>query len=314
MSGSRDMTPILITGAHRSGTTWVGKVIAQGPRIAYLSEPLHVNHSLGVLSQPVDNWYQYICDENGEQFYSAYQNTIQQRFQLKNEIRNIKNINSAGKLVRDQISFLSNRISNRRTLLKDPFAVLSVPWFLKHLNAKVVVMVRHPLSFISSLQRLGWPFDFDNFLQQSLLMRDYFEPFRQDMLQLNQKKEDIIGQGILLWRMIYSVVDQFKQQDLNIMIVRHEDISRTPKRIFSEICDYLKIDFSEKIEMAILRSTHDKNPSEVSDNNEHAVLLDSLKNLSNWKKRLTDEDVLRIISGSQDIADIYYPREEWKEW
>ncbi len=163
--------------------------------------------------------------------------------------------------MRDQISFLSNRISNRRALLKDPFAVLSVPWFLKQLDAKVVIMIRHPLSFISSLQRLEWPFDFDNILQQPLLMRDYFEPFRQEMLQINQKKEDIIGQGILLWRMIYSVVDRFQQQDLNMMIVRHEDISRTPTGLFSEICDYLKLEFSENIEVAILRSTHDTKPN-----------------------------------------------------
>jgi hypothetical protein len=314
MSGARDKTPILITGAHRSGTTWVGKVLTQNPKIAYVSEPLHLNHSLGVLKQPVDVWYQYICDENGDQFYSAYQNTIRFNYQLSDELKNIKDLKSAGKLVLDLISFFSNKIAVRQVLLKDPFAVVSVPWFLKHLNAKVIVMVRHPLSFISSLQRLGWRFDFNNILGQPLLMRDYLESFRTDMIRVNQQNGDIIAQGILLWRMIYSIVDQYKDQGLDIMIVRHEDISRKPKKVFTEICVYLGIDLSENINQAILKSTQTSNPSEISENNEHTVFLNSIANLSNWKKRLTESDVLRVLSGTQDIAENYYQQEEWKEW
>lgn len=314
MSGIREKAPILITGAHRSGTTWVGKVLSQDPQIAYVSEPLHLNHSLGIFKQSVNAWYQYICDENGEEFNSAYQEIIRFKYQLSDELKNIRNLNSAGKLVRDLISFLSNRLSERRILLKDPFAVVSVPWFLSQLDAKVVIMVRHPLSFVSSLHRLGWQFDFENILQQPLLMRDYLESFRKDMNQVNQQNEDIISQGILLWRMIYSIVDQYRDQDLDIMIVRHEDLSRTPNKIFAEICDYLGIVLSENINVAIHRSTQNSNPPEIKENNEHAVNLNSIKNLSNWRKRLTESEVLRIVSGTQDIVGKYYLREEWKEW
>ena len=33
--------PILVTGSFRSGSTWVGRMIASHPRIAYVSEPLN---------------------------------------------------------------------------------------------------------------------------------------------------------------------------------------------------------------------------------------------------------------------------------
>lgn len=52
----------------------------------------------------------------------------------------------------------------KRALLKDPFAVFSVPWFAKKLNCQIVITVRHPAAFASSLQRLGWNFDFKDLL------------------------------------------------------------------------------------------------------------------------------------------------------
>ena len=40
--------PILVTGSHRSGTTWVGKMLAADSDTAYISEPLNVLHRLGI--------------------------------------------------------------------------------------------------------------------------------------------------------------------------------------------------------------------------------------------------------------------------
>jgi LPS sulfotransferase NodH len=57
------LTPILVTGTHRSGTTWLGKMLAADASTAYISEPLNVLHRPGVLRAEVRHWYQYICAE-----------------------------------------------------------------------------------------------------------------------------------------------------------------------------------------------------------------------------------------------------------
>ncbi|UCF28983.1 MAG: sulfotransferase family protein, partial [Chloroflexota bacterium] len=57
-------SPILVTGAHRSGTTWVGKMLAAGRETAYISEPLNVWHRPGVLRVPTQYWYTYINEDN----------------------------------------------------------------------------------------------------------------------------------------------------------------------------------------------------------------------------------------------------------
>ncbi len=308
------MKPILITGAHRTGTTWVGKMLALDPGITYISEPLHLDHSRGVLSQPVENWYDYICDENSSQFKEAYKDTIQFKYQLWMAIRHLRNIKAAGKVIRDSSVFISSRLLKRRALLKDPFAVLSVPWFISALDSKVVIMVRHPIPFVSSLKRLGWSFDFNHLLDQSLLMRDHYEPFRSEMVHANQNEQDIIGQGILLWRMIYTLVHQYKIQSVDIQLIRHEDLSQRPLPEFEAIYQQLGITFSNQIEEKIIMSTQTSNPNEIAEYDEHTVRLNSLANLRNWKKHLTDLEIERIVNGTRDVVKDFYELGEWKSW
>jgi len=313
-SNEDDMKPILITGAHRTGTTLMGKILALDPGITYVSEPLHLGHSRGVLSQPVENWYSYICDDNGAPFENAFQKTIHFKYQLWMAIQHSRNWRAAGKVVRDFPIFLTSRLLKRRALLKDPFAVLSVPWFISTLDAQVVIMVRHPIPFVSSLKRLGWSFDFDHLLNQPLLMRDHLEPFRSEMNHSKQDDQDIVGQGILLWRMIYSLVHQYKTQGYDLLLIRHEDLSQKPLQIFEEIFQKLGIMFSHKIEEKVIISTQTSNPNEVAVYDEHAVRLNSLANLRNWKKRLTDLEIERIETDTLDVVKEFYELGEWKSW
>jgi hypothetical protein len=217
-------------------------------------------------------------------------------------------------VVRDFPLFLASRLLKRRALLKDPFAVISVPWFISALDAQVVIMVRHPIPFVSSLKRLGWSFDFDHLLNQPLLMRDHLEPFRSEMVHYKQNEQDIVGQGILLWRMIYLLVHQYKTQGLDIQLIRHEDLSQRPLPIFEEIFHKLGIVFSQKIEEKIIISTQTSNPDEVKVYDEHAVRLNSLANLKNWKKRLTDLEIERIDTDTRDVVKEFYELGEWKSW
>ena len=50
--------PIIITGSHRSGTTWVGNIIKNSPMIYYIHEPLTPNSiTRGLFDTEI--WYKY---------------------------------------------------------------------------------------------------------------------------------------------------------------------------------------------------------------------------------------------------------------
>ncbi|MCC6298410.1 MAG: sulfotransferase [Anaerolineales bacterium] len=298
-------SPLLVTGAHRSGTTWVGRMLALDPQIAYISEPLNVLHRPGVLRVQVKHWYQYICDENEADYLTPFEELLDYRYHTWSEIKSIRSVKDFLRMGRDFKIFYDALEHGQRALLKDPFAVFSMAWFAKRLNFKIVVTVRHPAAFASSLKRLGWNFDFNDLLDQPLLMRDHLEPYRERMQAV--KADDIIGQASLLWTMIYRFVYATGQLNPNVILVRHEDLSTDPVGGFRELYASLGLAYTHHVEKMILNSSSSENPTELRRGKTHSIKLDSRANLENWKKKLTDEEIARIREITDDTIQLFYP-------
>jgi hypothetical protein len=301
--------PILVTGAHRSGTTWVGKMLAADALTAYISEPLNILHRPGVFHTKVTRWYQYICEENENEFLPAYEELMEFDYRLWDEIRSLRSRKDFLRMGRDFLIFYNGLMRGQRVLMKDPFAVFSTLWFAKRLNCKVVITVRHPAAFASSLKRLNWRFDFQDLLDQPLLMRDHLEPYRHQMQSI--KPDDMIGQTALLWKMIYRSVHAANELNPDFIIVRHEDLSRDPVVGYLDLYASLGLEFTPRVEKIILNSSSSENPLELSRKKVHGFKLDSRANLDNWKKRLTVEEIDRIHKMTDEVSALYYSSEEW---
>jgi hypothetical protein len=304
-----ELTPILVTGTHRSGTTWVGKMLAADALTAYISEPLNVLHRPGVFRVKVNHWYQYVCEENGDEFLPAFQDLLEFDYFLWDEIRSLRSRKDFLRMGRDFLIFYNGLMRGQRALLKDPFAVFSTPWFAKHLNCKVVITVRHPAAFASSLKRLNWLFDFQDLLEQPLLMRDHLELYRDQMQSI--KSEDVIGQSALLWKMIYHSVDATRKSNPDFIVVRHEDLSRDPLAGYRDLYQSLGLEFTPRVEKAILNSSSSENPVELSHKKVHDFKLDSRANIDIWKKRLSVDEIDRIRKMTEETSTLYYSDAEW---
>ena len=304
-----ERTPILVTGAHRTGTTWVGRMLAADPDTAYISEPLNVLHRPGVMRMPVQYWYKYLTEENGDAYLPALRETLAFRYHLPAELLSLRSPHDFLRMCRDVSIFTRGWLFHLRPLLKDPFAVFSLPWFAEHLGCSIVVTVRHPAGFASSLKRLNWPFDFRDLLAQPLLMQDWLEPYRDRMV--NMPADDIIGQASLLWAMVYRSVQNVRRQMPAICVVRHEDLSLDPVAGFHRLYDELGLRYTPAVERAIVESSSSENPTELSRNKTFSVKLDSRANLHNWKRRLTAEEIQRIRQLTEDVVQDYYPDVDW---
>jgi len=302
-------TPILVTGAHRAGTTWVGKMLAAGGRATYISEPLNRWHRPGVMQLPVKHWSTYICPDNEGNYLPAFEDTLALRYHTWAELKSLRSRKDLLRMGRDWGIFTRGRLAKQRPLLKDPFAVFSVPWFIERLGCQVIVSVRHPAAFTSSLKRLQWDFDFQDLLEQPLLMRDWLEPFRDEMV--NSDKEDVVAQGALLWRIIYQVVDTYRQQFPDVRMVRHEDLAHNPQEGFHDLYRFLDLKFTTAARRAVLQSSAAGNPKESSRSNIYAVRLDSRASLNNWKRRLSSDEIMRVQRLTGELARRLYPAETW---
>src|SRR5512139_661573 len=129
-----NLNPILVTGTHRSGTTWVGKMLAADSRTAYISEPLNVLHRPGVFRTKVKHWYQYVCDDNEKEFLPSFKELLDYDYHLMDEIRSLRSWHDFLRMLRDFTIFYHGLLRGQRLLWKDPFAVFSTEWFAKRLN------------------------------------------------------------------------------------------------------------------------------------------------------------------------------------
>jgi hypothetical protein len=302
--------PILVTGAHRSGTTWVGRMLAANPQTAYISEPLNVLHRPGVFHAAVQHWYPYITEVNESYYLPAFRELMDLKYDLFAEVLSLRSRRDLMRMGRDIAIFANGKFRRQRVLLKDPFAVFSTPWFAEKLNCEVVITVRHPAAFASSLKRLNWPFDFNHLLSQPGLMQDHLEAERTEMQVM--QTDDIVGQAALLWRMIYRFVHGTSGLFPGFKIVRHEDLSLDPVAGFRSLYQSLDLVFDDRVRDVILNSSSSENPVNLARGKTFSVKLDSRAALNNWKKILSGDEISRVQKLTQGVSDLFYSEAEWK--
>jgi hypothetical protein len=302
--------PILVTGAHRSGTTWVGRMLAAGGDVAYVSEPLNVLHRPGIFRAPVVRWYTHINSGNQSEYLPAFHELLDLRYHISREILSIRSWKDFLRMGRDFHTFYIGSLRGQRVLLKDPFAVFSTPWFAQKLNCHVIITVRHPAAFASSLKRLNWSFNFHDLLDQPALMYDHLEEDRAEMESM--RADDLIGQAALLWRMVYRTVHSTRKLHPDFKVVRHEDLSLDPVAGYAALYDSAGLNFNDKARDIILNSSNSENPMELSKKKTHSVKLDSRASMNNWKKRLSVDEIDRIRRMTEGVSELYYSDEEWK--
>ena len=300
---------LLVTGIHRSGTTWIGKMLAASGGLTYANEPLSVVHRQGVLGTEIRHWYPYVTEENEAQYLPAFQELLQLRYGLFREIGTLRSRKDVMRMGRDFFLFASGRLRGNSALLKDPFASFSMPWFAERLNCQVVVSVRNPGGFVSSLKRLNWPFQLEDLLAQPLLMRDFLEQDRADMESM--AVDDVIGRATLLWKVLYRTVHKTLQKYPRLISVRHEDLSQDPVHGYKVLYQKLGYEFTPEVEHIILNTSSSENPTKLSKNKTHSVKLDSRASLDNWKKILTSEEIARIRRMTEGVSQLFYSDNEW---
>ncbi len=314
-----DQQPILVTGAHRSGTTWVGKMLSLQPDIGYIHEPFNPMGLPGICN-PDFQWFAYVTDENASEYYEHINNILNFRFDIVKALKMLKMSERVPfqysleeiAMLENYLQFVHHFSSRSRPLMKDPIALLASEWLYKTFNMKVVVLIRHPAAFAGSLKKLGWNFRFEGFLNRDPLMTDYFEPFRDEIERISDESYDVIDRAALAWKIFYYVVAEYRRKYPDWIFIRHEDISRNPLDYFRALYNELGIEFSPAIESEISSYSDSGNPDEWSgEDNYQNIKLNSAANLDNWKHRLTIEEIYRIKKGVEGVSEQFYSESEW---
>lgn len=291
---------IFVTGAHRSGSTWVGKIISSAQHVRYVHEPFNI--AMKHPKSPFKYWFEYVDEDMSHQ--KEVRNFIQSFYSASSshQLSKFFKISSPKK----GYHFLQDLKSRAfdSTLIKDPIGIMSAEWIYKEFNCDMIVTVRHPAAFIASLKVKDWQFDFNHFLSQEKLMERYLSDYREQIEDYAKHKKDIIDQGILLWNIIYKTVLGYeKKYKEEWCFVKHEDLSIDPMVEFGKIFNHLGVQMEENVRELI------KDTTTAKQTDDHK--RDSKQNIKTWKERLSKEEIERIKSGTSDVWKSYYDETDW---
>jgi hypothetical protein len=259
---------IMVAGTARSGTTWLGDLIASQIPSRILFEPF--NPDL-VPDYRRFHYFQYMRPgaENSE-FYAFAQKVF------TGEIRN------------RWIDSQNERILSSFRLVKEIRANLALKWLHDNFpEVPILFIVRHPCAVVLSRMELGWATDRDMepFLSQPQLVEDFLGPY-SDLIHSARSSEE---KHAVIWSVSNLVpLKQFISEEMKV--VYYENLCTQPEIELPAVFEAIGYQNSG------LLVTSKNQPSQTT--RRASAVVTGTNKVENWKKRLSHsqiDNVLRVV-------------------
>ena len=201
---------IILAGSGRSGTTWMGDILAAGPRYRVIFEPLNPKH---VPESQVVPLFAYVRPGADTPEWASFI-----RRSLCGQI--------------DQ-SWAVNRKAPpwaTRNVVKMIRANLMLAWIEEEFQSRIIFMTRHPCAVILSRLKLKWPSRLDLFLSQTSLLEDHLEP----LLPAIEGAKSQLQQQAAMWA-IENLVPLHQMQSREWVFCTYEDLYSNPAPVAARV-------------------------------------------------------------------------------
>ena len=311
----------LVTGAPRSGTTVLGRIMAGSPAVNYLWEPFNNRYRANV-----PDYYPYIGASSPAAKRTAYNDLVQATLRLKQldayiairendslPVRMGKRLGLNRNFVHYRQVQLRQRLRRPTTLLcKDPIAVFLSQYLVEEHGFTVVGIVRHPVAVAESRRRLNWRFDFDWWRAQPDLYQEHVQAIDADL-----RDEDVTDgavQAAYHWLTCYRFLHALKVRHPDrVLLVRHEDLCLLPTETTTECMNFVGLPAADKL-LAQARVLTSGKQLEMSSH--HMARLESRaaqELVFKWKQSVTPQDFATLTRVTEEFARTWYPEPEYWE-
>lgn len=301
----------VVTGMHRSGTTFMGRLFSQYNHLHVIHEPLnkefglkHVNHI-------------YPCDlmkEQAEYYQPLLKRMLESRADfVRYAAKDAFAKRFARRLIGGRTGYNATVLKwkniYRRTpvtpVLKDPFQILLTQSSVDS-GHNVLIIIRHPAAIWLSIKRMDWKFDFEHFADQRILPQ---LGISLSIDELNLLPE--IEKFSWLWTILYSYVKQLNSHK-NLHIMKHEDFCFDPFQELKKIEQFLELKTNPEVIDFIEKNMFGKK-NDPKEKTQHVFERDSRYLATSWIDKIspTDEQSIKNICGEtvKHYYDAWYPRE-----
>lgn len=296
-------TWVYVTGAPRSGTTFVGRILSSPLTVDYIHEPF--NPDCGMPG--IDRRYLYLRaglpapEPYGEAIRSLFSYRLRLRTGLYPEDSSWKRLVKRVVGSRGPFHLRLAKLNpfHRAAVVKDPIGALLTAHLADRYPIRPVVLVRHPLAFVASMRRLGWLADLEALRSQKELVEDYFAA---EASRLSPQSDDpIVGAGTLWWALNRVLLSEASRRP-DWIVVTHEEISARPVPEFERLYAELGLPWSDAVARRIRRTTGGKNPAEARNGKTQDFSRDSQNLFSYRAGSLSREERRTVFQLTSDVA------------
>lgn len=272
--------PILILGHGRSGTTWVGNVLATGRRVLYTFEP-----GSPTANQPFSNWFAYA---RPGQASPTLQQAFDPAFQGLPGRRNW------------QRAFIHRLIPGYQLIIKDVAGLMAAEWLQERYRPAMLLVIRHPCpTILSELAQGTDPLKSKaTLLAQSQLFEDHLQPYRP-VIEAATTPHEILA---ALWAARYRVIANALPRHPDWKIVYYERLCEEPVAAFHQLFSHFRLPWSDRNANFIWQSSTTTAPGLYSGKRVSRHQLDK------WKEKLTPAEIAAIFRVIQPFQLPFYPR------
>ncbi len=271
--------PFLVTGLPRSGTSWIGRRLAVAPGVRYRYEPFNL-HWVPALRGRLGHFRYQRPDSRGPlRLREAADRALSGRQSWKQLSRAVMRGYATSALRREG-----------RLVIKDPTACLLAGWLRRRWDCQVVVLVRHPCGFASSVQALEWPIRLRRLLDQEQLMADHLGPWASLMERCTSDPWTALG---AFWSATHVVLHA--QADAAWSFLSYENFCLEPEQSFARLSRLL----GQTVPELGAGGPHRADPGSTE--------KDSARMADIWRERLSDGQVASVMEVVETFGLATFP-------
>lgn len=264
--------PIFVTGNGRSGTSWIGKTLAQAPGLVYYREPCNLS-----LTRDDDDtvWARYVVPGGRDELFESL---LESAFRGRIHRHDPAPFQSAARRWRAPF----------RVLVKEVATFPSVEWVAQRWNPEVVLVVRHPCGCALSVENAEMGRTERARLQHLLAdderKQNHLEPYRAHLATVRTPLEV----SAAIWSIKSLIVARAHARHPEWRLVRYEELCDDPLGGFRALFRSLALDWTSAVEAWTTETTRASSAGTFSTSRVSAQQRDA------WRRAMTARQIAEV--------------------
>lgn len=280
----RARRPILVTGVPRSGTTWLARWLAGGPGMALTGrEPMNPRGRQYALGHTLEGWTRLTTPTARQRralvlAYRGWNPWVYSRYGTRQWLA---------------------PLPGSRLVIKDPFALLSVPAIVEHTGALPVLVYRHPGAVLASYRRMGWTPDLEELQRVVVQARAEGGPQLPDLPAEGETSgAEAMGR---FWATLHDLaLSDIENSQTDLVVVAHHELAGSGPDGGRLLAARLDVAWNDELEHELAKESSASEGSATSLHNfdrAPAMVAEA------WRARLDPTDVETIERVTAETRD-----------